>query len=128
MQKVIENGLKYVKELFLNEFSGHDYFHTLRVYKMATRIAKEENANLNGTIGIAHTRWATHGIPSKVNSHPHADNSKKFVVVHNGIIENYIEMRKFLEDNGYHFLSDTDTEVIPNLISYFYDKNTHHIQ
>ena len=84
----------------------------------------EKQNNLKGTIGIAHTRWATHGIPSKVNSHPHFDSSNTFAVVHNGIIENYIELRKFLEDNGYKFLSETDTEVIPNLISYFYKLET----
>ncbi len=85
----------------------------------------EKIEKLNGTIGIAHTRWATHGIPSKINSHPHADNSGCFAVVHNGIIENYIELRDFLLDNGYKFASETDTEVIPNLIHYFYnlDKN-----
>ena len=76
--------------------------------------------DLNGTIGIAHTRWATHGKPSNENSHPHMDNSKSFAVVHNGIIENYHELRDFLSSKGYFFLSQTDTEVIPNLIHYYY--------
>ena len=80
---------------------------------------------LEGTIGIAHTRWATHGKPSKENSHPHQDNSKTFSVVHNGIIENYNELKKSLEEKGYTFYSQTDTEVIPNLIHYYFniDKN-----
>ena len=78
--------------------------------------------NLEGTIGIAHTRWATHGKPSKENSHPHLDNSKTFSVVHNGIIENYNELRDFLTNNGYTFYSQTDTEIIPNLIHYYYKK------
>ncbi len=78
---------------------------------------------LNGTIGIAHTRWATHGKPSKENSHPHLDNSNSFAVVHNGIIENYHELRNFLINNGYTFYSQTDTEVIPNLIHYYYSKD-----
>ena len=78
--------------------------------------------DLEGTIGIAHTRWATHGKPSKENSHPHMDNSKTFSVVHNGIIENYNELRDFLTKNGYTFYSQTDTEIVPNLIHYYYNK------
>ena len=79
--------------------------------------------DLEGTIGIAHTRWATHGKPSKENAHPHMDNSKTFSVVHNGIIENYHELREFLSSNGYKFYSDTDTEIIPNLVHYYYSKD-----
>ena len=79
--------------------------------------------NLEGTIGIAHTRWATHGKPSKENSHPHMDNSKSFAVVHNGIIENYNELKGFLAEKGYEFLSATDTEIIPNLIHYHYKQD-----
>ena len=78
--------------------------------------------DLVGTVGIAHTRWATHGKPSKQNAHPHLDNTNTFCVVHNGIIENYNELKEFLKDNGYTFYSETDTEVIPNLISYYYKK------
>ena len=80
---------------------------------------------LKGTIGIAHTRWATHGKPSKENSHPHMDNDSLFAVVHNGIIENYNELKTELIEKGYHFISQTDTEVVPNLINYYYkqDKN-----
>ncbi len=77
--------------------------------------------DLIGTVGIGHTRWATHGKPSSVNSHPHLDNSKKFAVVHNGIIENYADLKEFLKSNNYTFLSETDTEVIPNLIHYNYE-------
>ncbi|MBR1539923.1 MAG: glutamine--fructose-6-phosphate transaminase (isomerizing) [Clostridia bacterium] len=81
-----------------------------------------ETQKLEGTVGIAHTRWATHGKPTDINSHPHMDNQKTTAVVHNGIIENYVELKKFLNDNGYEFLSQTDTEVIPNLIHYYYER------
>ena len=77
-------------------------------------------SNLEGTVGIAHTRWATHGKPAKENSHPHMDNSNTFAVVHNGIIENYSDLKDFLTSKGYTFISQTDTEVIPNLIHYHY--------
>ena len=80
--------------------------------------------DLEGNIGIAHTRWATHGKPSKENSHPHLDNSKTFSVVHNGFIENYNELRHFLQNEGYTFYSQTDTEVVPNLVHYYYSKET----
>lgn len=98
------------------------------VMKDKGRVANLNNIRginkLSGTVGIAHTRWATHGKPSRENAHPHMDNSETFAVVHNGIIENYTELRKFLTDNGYKFLSQTDTEVIPNLIHYHFSKDT----
>jgi len=70
--------------------------------------------------GISHTRWATHGKPNRVNAHPHGDGSHRFAVVHNGIIENYEELRSFLKSRGHRFLSETDTEVIPHLIEEYY--------
>lgn len=73
------------------------------------------------TIGIAHTRWATHGEPNDINAHPHTDCQNKLCVVHNGIIENFKELRKRLEEVGHKFVSDTDTEVIPHLIEEYYD-------
>ena len=74
-----------------------------------------------GTVGIGHTRWATHGEPSDTNSHPHLSNSGRFAVVHNGIIENYIRLREFLIQKGFSFISETDTEVIAHLVEYYYD-------
>ncbi len=76
-------------------------------------------ADMPGNLGVGHTRWATHGEPSRVNAHPHLDSSGKVAVVHNGIIENYVELRQFLQKHGHRFVSETDTEVIPNLIAYF---------
>jgi len=76
---------------------------------------------VHGNAGIGHTRWATHGEPSDVNSHPHSNEDGSISVVHNGIIENYIKLREFLISKGYKFVSETDTEVIPHLIDYHYD-------
>lgn len=78
---------------------------------------------LPGKLGIGHTRWATHGSPSDTNAHPHFNSDESIVVVHNGIIENYIKLKKKLESKGYHFISETDTEVIAHLLDYYYKGN-----
>jgi glucosamine--fructose-6-phosphate aminotransferase (isomerizing) len=81
----------------------------------------QEGTALPGTVGIGHTRWATHGAPSDVNSHPQVSQSGRIAVVHNGIIENYAELKSFLMDNGVVFTSETDTEVVAQLIDHFYE-------
>ena len=82
-----------------------------------------DGSTMPGCIGIGHTRWATHGEPSDANAHPHFNESKTIAVVHNGIIENYVKLKKKLTDKGYQFLSETDTEVVAHLLDYYYKKN-----
>lgn len=117
------------------EYRGYDSAGISTIEKSGLSLMKDKGRvknlynlegidELEGTIGIAHTRWATHGKPSKENAHPHQDNSKTFSVVHNGIIENFNELRNFLLENGYTFYSQTDTEIIPNLIHYYFYKDT----
>ena len=113
------------------EYRGYDSAGIATIEKDVIKVMKDKGrvnnlynldgiSNLEGTVGIAHTRWATHGKPAKENSHPHMDNSNTFAVVHNGIIENYSDLKDFLTSKGYTFISQTDTEVIPNLIHYHY--------
>jgi len=95
----------------------------LQVYKKQGKVYELEKhlgtvSKLTGTLGIAHTRWATHGVPSDVNAHPHVSNNKKIAVVHNGIVENYESIKNLLQERGFSFSSQTDTEVIANLIQY----------
>lgn len=82
-----------------------------------------DGATLPGTVGIGHTRWATHGEPSDVNAHPHFNKEESIIVVHNGIIENYLKLKNKLVNKGYEFISDTDTEVIAHLLDYYYQGN-----
>jgi glucosamine--fructose-6-phosphate aminotransferase (isomerizing) len=125
-QSVLVEGLKKL------EYRGYDSAGIavftnkgLEVVKAQGRIvnleAKLENNSLVGTVGIGHTRWATHGKPSDVNSHPHTDMSGKFSVVHNGIIENYLDLKDELILQGYSFTSETDTETLAHLIAREYD-------
>lgn len=97
----------------------------INVVKTAGRLAlledKMKDQEPEGHIGIGHTRWATHGRPSDLNSHPHTDCTGKFVVVHNGIIENYMHIKEDLIEKGHVFVSDTDTEVVAHLLEQYYD-------
>ena len=100
---------------------------SISLAKQKGRLSNLEGAlkskSSEGTIGIGHTWWATHGEPSDRNSHPHKSSKGDIAVVHNGIIENYLELRKWLISEGYEFFSETDTEVVPNLIHYYYEGN-----
>ena len=88
--------------------------------KLSVLVESLKKEDIFGHVGIGHTRWATHGAPSDVNSHPHFNNDKSIAVVHNGIIENYQELKKELEEKGAKFVSNTDTEVVAHLISLYY--------
>ena len=97
----------------------------IRVQKAAGRLKvlselTHDGATMPGSSGICHTRWATHGAPSNQNAHPHYNQAETIAVVHNGIIENYLKLRKRLEKKGYQFQSDTDTEVVAHLLDYYY--------
>ena len=123
---VLLEGLKKL------EYRGYDSAgiavvegNAIHISKVTGRIANlcertGDGRLVPGTAGIGHTRWATHGAPTEPNAHPHASNDGRFAVVHNGIIENYVELRKELTDKGYRFESETDTEVIVHLVEMYY--------
>lgn len=120
-----------IKGLHRLEYRGYDsagvamvHNDSLNVYKAKGKVSELEHVasdkDIEGSIGIAHTRWATHGQPNATNAHPHVSMSGDLALVHNGIIENYIELKQQLIDKGYEFKSETDTEVLVQLIDYSY--------
>lgn len=120
-----------IKGLKRLEYRGYDSAgialinnNGLNIYKKAGKVVELENfaegKNLSGTIGIGHTRWATHGAPSDRNSHPHTSSSGDLTIIHNGIIENYATLKEMLQSKGHEFNSDTDTEVLIHLIEEIY--------
>jgi glucosamine--fructose-6-phosphate aminotransferase (isomerizing) len=124
-----------IKGLYHLEYRGYDSAGialtnsdgTLEIYKTRGRVSDLDefckNKNISGTVGIAHTRWATHGEPNDINAHPHCSESKNLALIHNGIIENYAVLKEQLIQKGYHFKSNTDTEVLVQLIEYIKELN-----
>ena len=121
-QKFVLNGLEKL------EYRGYDSSGIVTVSDNLLHLTKKkgrlqvlrdelEQHPLRGHLALGHTRWATHGAPSDVNAHPHTDEKGEFAIVHNGIIENYMELKHDLQEKGHHFLSDTDTEVIAHLLA-----------
>ena len=123
-REIVINGLKRL------EYRGYDsaglaiFNGEPRIFKCKGRVKELEemvaNTDFDGTIAIGHTRWATHGEPSEINAHPQVSHKGNFILVHNGIIENYARLRRHLENRGVSFTSQTDTEVIANLIEHLY--------
>ncbi len=124
-----------LKGLYRLEYRGYDSAGVsmidtsggLNVYKTTGKVAELESylqdKNITGTIGIAHTRWATHGVPCQVNAHPHSSSSGTLSLIHNGIIENYATLKLRLQEKGVSFVSDTDTEVLVQLIEYYKERD-----
>ena len=120
------------KGLKMLDYRGYDsagvaYFNNgIEIYKdvgSVEHLLSIVPQNINTNIMIGHTRWATHGAPTKLNTHPHLSFNKKICLVHNGVIENYKELESFLKEKGYHFYGETDSEVVANLIEYYYLEN-----
>jgi glucosamine--fructose-6-phosphate aminotransferase (isomerizing) len=126
---VLINGLKRL------EYRGYDsagvaiLSDVAKIYKCKGKVSDLEKhlkgSNSSGNVGIGHTRWATHGEPNDINAHPHASFHGKFIIIHNGIIENYARLRATLTERGIKFRSETDTEVLANLIEYIYENGNY---
>ena len=128
-------GLKEANDVLMAgleqlEYRGYDSagmctqnLHSLKLIKSQGRVENLKSSHVQGTIGIGHTRWATHGKPSDENAHPFMDSQNQFSIVHNGIIENYLELKEELRKEKVIFTSDTDSEVIVHLIAKYYKGN-----